>query len=261
MNEYVITTGKYAAAMVTGTGLFGVGAYWCVMYHLPDAVGLPMLVTGFFMFVIAICSVQEENNRRLLMKHQGAEYGAKIKKPKVVICWDMDGVLAVFKKEKCPEDTKVPGYFYRVQPDFTAIFALFIMFVLGFVLGFRNMILSSAWQCAKKDKTKWLWKYGLGLVPRTFVPVGEKKFNYVNADPETIYILIDDNSELNLFPWKKMGLVACKYYNGINGTKGTWASDGGYSISRRMWPWEIVAVLLEIIETETGNYYERQAAA
>ena len=244
--------------LLSGGLLFGTGGYWCVMYHLPDSIGIPMLTAGFIMICEAAGGLQEEYDRWMLARRHGRSFAEKTS-PRTIFYWDMDGVLAIFKKEASPEDTMRPGYFFRCAPDPVAIMSLSMMVFLGFFMGFENRILSCAWQngCAERDKTLWLWKYGLGLVPRIFVPCGEEKTDYIEIDADTICVLVDDRSA-NLFPWDAKGLVGCKYYNKINGTGGTWKTYGGYSVSCRMKPWQIAARLIEIIDEQKEGL---QAAA
>ena len=53
----LVKTVVYAALLAAGELLSGVGGYYCIMTHLPDAVGIPLLTAGFFLIVVFSCSV------------------------------------------------------------------------------------------------------------------------------------------------------------------------------------------------------------
>lgn len=61
----------YAVLLATGELLAGVGGYCCIMTHLPDAVGIPLLTAGFFLIVIFACSMQDEYDRMLSARYSG----------------------------------------------------------------------------------------------------------------------------------------------------------------------------------------------
>lgn len=139
---------------------------------------------------------------------------------------DMDGVLAKWDTEASIEETFQRGYFLNREPDYYAI---------GYVknlidAGYDVTILSHAYQngYAELEKSQWLNKYGLGDVQRIFVPYGVPKLQYVMQKPDTINFLLDDFSK-NLREWENQeNNIGIKYYNGINGTHGTW---NGYGIN------------------------------
>ena len=171
--------------------------------------------------------------------------------PAIVYNIDMDGVLAVFEKENSIEDTFVEGYFATRKPENVMIEAVKMMINAG-----KNInILSSAYDNGKAvpEKAGWLdehlGKEGYG---RTFVPYGEDKTSYMPHGK--VNVLVDDFSK-NLHSWIRTAFegetnVAFKFYNGINGTKGTWTS---YAITNRMTAEEIYNEITAISEKIAEN--------
>ncbi len=133
---------------------------------------------------------------------------------------DMDGVLAKWNAEASAEDTFEKGYFLTREPDEKAI-----RYVQGLLdTGKDVCILSHAYQngYAEPEKQAWLQEYGLGDVPAIFVPYGTPKLEYVRLPVDTLNILVDDFTK-NLREWEAgKNCQGIKYYNGINGTHGTW---------------------------------------
>ncbi len=133
---------------------------------------------------------------------------------------DMDGVLAKWNTEASAEDTFEKGYFLNREPDEKAI--RYVQDLLDD--GLDVCILSHAYQngYAEPEKQAWLQKYGLGNVPAIFVPYGTPKLEYVQLPVDTINFLVDDFTK-NLREWETgENCRGIKYYNGINGTHGTW---------------------------------------
>ena len=62
---------SYTAMLLTGEMLLGTGGYFCIMTHLPDAVGIPLLTAGFFLIVVFACSMQDEYDRMLSARYSG----------------------------------------------------------------------------------------------------------------------------------------------------------------------------------------------
>ena len=136
------------------------------------------------------------------------------RKDKPVIYIDMDGVLAKWRQESCPEDTWAKGYFLRLDPDYKMVRVVKSLMRQGYDVH----ILSAVYQNghAEREKRMWLRIHGIYDRKPVFVPYGKRKEDYVDGG-----ILVDDFSK-NLHSWSKAGNTAIKYYNGINGNKGTW---------------------------------------
>ena len=143
--------------------------------------------------------------------------------------FDMDGVLA--KWQPCPvEDTHQKGYFLNREPD-----PLMVRVIKRFEREYPAIVkvLSSVYQngYAEQEKREWLRRQGIKS-ELIAVPYGEKKSNYIRYEDEGVelFVLVDDYTN-NLNAWESDALcnVGIKYYNGINGTKGTW---NGSSIHR-----------------------------
>lgn len=82
-------------------------------------------------------------------------------------------------------------------------------------------------QC--EDKVAWLKEQGLQNFTVNFVPYGTNKA--VVTNDTDINILIDDLSKNLIEFCDKPNNYGIKYYNSINGTKGTWEKFGGESLS------------------------------
>lgn len=237
---------SYVALFFAGEILFGVGGYFCIMTHLPDAVGIPLMTTGFFLIVVLSCSLQEEYDRFISRKYSGRPIYKveKARKKTVKVFVDLDGVLARWNAEASVEDTYAPGFFLTREPEPEAIAAVRLMREMGLDV----YILSCAYQngLAEPEKDAWLAMVGLSDIPRIFVPYGKRKSDYVGA--ADVSVLLDDYSK-NLHEWKAKGKVGCKFYNGINGTHGTW---DGYSVSCGMTAEQIAAVITAIVRKQAG---------
>lgn len=127
------------------------------------------------------------------------------------IYFDMDGVLAKWDPTASQEMVAAPGYFLTREPEENAISLVKKLVDTGCDV----RILSSVYtdDHSEKEKTAWLEKYGLKDLPRTFVPYGEDKFQYIGELKNQI--LIDDFGK-NLKAWRGAGLTAIKFYNGVN---------------------------------------------
>ena len=156
---------------------------------------------------------------------------------------DMDGVLARWNTDATLEDTLQKGYFAEREPEIKMV-----QFVKALrKLGVHVCILSAAYQngYAAAEKSDWLDRFFDKTLDRIFVPYGESKSDYIASNQDSI--LIDDYSE-NLRQWAASGSKAIKFYNGINGTKGTW---NGKSINLAM-------SIGEMIESLTQNEKDRK---
>lgn len=143
----------------------------------------------------------------------------------VVICCDMDGVLAEWEIGCTYEKTWEPHYFlYRDLEEVVKDVLLLMM-----AAGFKCQATSAAYEegTAREDKDNWLNNNGLETLPRIFMPCGKNKADYIEVKDGVTYILLDDYN-FNLIEWEatKRGdakFVAVKFLNGINGDSGTWA--------------------------------------
>jgi hypothetical protein len=148
------------------------------------------------------------------------------KMSKLVIYSDFDGCPSIFNKDATLEELVTPEYYRRTKPDMSYITMLRILIQKGYDVKILSKVLS---QDIATAKAAFLKDYGID-VPFISVPYDEDKARYVNN--QDINILIDDFTR-GLKDWEQFGnnYVGIKYYNGINGTKGTWS---GYSIDGRM---------------------------
>lgn len=133
----------------------------------------------------------------------------------VTIFIDMDGVLAKWDPNVSPEETYEPDFFLKCQEE-----EIVINLINELSKKYRVKLLSHVYGTdAVKAKTQWLEDLGLGHIDKMFVPYGNPKSSYVWGKGKKI--LIDDYSK-NLHDWVKSGYVGIKFYNQVNGTKGTW---------------------------------------
>ena len=149
---------------------------------------------------------------------------------------DMDGVLAEWNADATIEDTKKRGYFSKRKPEPS---------IVDLIKALKKLeahvcILSAVYQngYAAVEKSEWLDAIVGDDVDRIFVPYGEDKSDYISGGKGNI--LIDDFSE-NLRAWEQSVNVGVKFYNGINGTKGSWK---GRFIRKGMSIGEMIAALV-----------------
>lgn len=149
---------------------------------------------------------------------------------KTKIFMDVDGVLAVFFKDKSFEDISVKGYWISlpeiqsmIETAKRLIKSPYVdLYILTSVIPFKD-------NHAEIEKRSWL-KERLPLNDSHIicVPYGEAKIDYLKRNNVIVNdydILLDDFSQ-NLHEFEK-DAIGIKVYNGINGTKGTWH---GYSV-------------------------------
>ena len=146
---------------------------------------------------------------------------------------DMDGVLAKWDTQTSSEQTKVPGYFLNREDEPVIVSLINTLTNLGSDV----CILSAVWneRCAK-EKSIWLDERFGSKLSRIFVPYNENKADYIIGGNN---VLIDDYT-VNLKAWLLSGNKPIKFYNDINGTKGTY--KGAY-ITKNM----TVGQMLEVI--------------
>lgn len=146
---------------------------------------------------------------------------------------DMDGTLYKWNTNATVEDTHKPGFFENSTPDRKTVAATKLLVFLGFDV----RILSAAYdETAIEEKKRALKKCGLSNIPAVFVKYGDRKGDYVD---EKGSVLLDDYTK-NLREW---GGTPIKYYNGVNGTRGTYC---GASVSYEMSPVKIAATIAKI---------------
>ena len=148
----------------------------------------------------------------------------------MVYYFDSDGVLAKWNTQASFEEVLTRGYYLHREPEPVMMVTIKYMFLKG-----EDVRILTAYpnEHSLYDKDRWFDLYGLKGIPRIYVPYGDRKGNYVKEEGA---ILIDDFTR-NLNEWKG---IPVKFYNGINGTKGTYF---GYSISNKMTASQIVTVL------------------
>lgn len=170
---------------------------------------------------------------------------------KIRIYFDMDGVLAKFNSAASIEETATPGYFANREKDEKAISLCKELLKAGFDV----YILSSVYRDdhSANEKIEWLQKVGLGDVPPIFVPYGEVKRKFISKEKNEVCFLVDDFTK-NLKEFEQeQDFVGIKYYNGINGTNGSW---DGFSINNRMSVSRMFTLISSLI-----NWFEKEEVA
>ena len=142
------------------------------------------------------------------------------------IYFDADGVLAVYDKSASLEEVFDPNghYFLNREADEQMVDLLLLLSEQGEDV---SILTHAPEGNAARDKMAWAAARGMGDIPMVVVPYGEDKGSYIEKGTA---VLIDDYTK-NLITWEAGGNVGIKYYNGINGTQGTWR---GYSLHRNM---------------------------
>ena len=150
----------------------------------------------------------------------------------MMIYIDMDGVLAKWQKATYDEMIK-PGFFLGRERERIIVSLVKTLIAIGCNVCILSAVLNE--KCAK-EKSIWLDNIFGKDLNRIFVPDGSNKADYIIGGKS---ILIDDYTK-NLKAWKDSGNIPIKFYNGINGTKGTY---NGASIHKNM----SVGAMIEII--------------
>ena len=136
---------------------------------------------------------------------------------------DMDGVLAVWDPTNTVDDTFQPGYFLSRELEPTVAQLIHKLEAAGIKVTILTSVYTNG--IAEKEKAEWLRNNGI-YAPAIKVPYGESKQKYVESGE--LNILLDDYSK-NLTEWANSGYVGIKFFNGINGSNGTWT---GYAVHK-----------------------------
>ncbi|MBP3896001.1 MAG: hypothetical protein J6D07_06005 [Mogibacterium sp.] len=162
---------------------------------------------------------------------------AGIKQDEVHFYFDMDGCLA--KWGNCTvEEVATPGYFAGRPGERSLIQAVKDMYQEKY----HMHILSAVWQDPHSalDKFAWLSLEKMSNIDIIFVPYGSDKCDYIDTRYKSV--LVDDFTK-NLTAWEAQGHIGVKFYNGINGSNGTWK---GISLNNRMSAEEIKSRLVAL---------------
>lgn len=177
---------------------------------------------------------------------------------KVIIYFDMDGVLAKWNEFASVEETQVPGYFLAREPEPHAIVLVRFLKKIGLDVRILSAVYPNGF--AEKEKKAWLESHDLSDIPVVFVPYGADKYSYIDKSvlSDGMAILIDDFKK-NLLEWRGHGGIAIKFYNGINDrphiifaedktarlVQDSWV---GLSIDHRESPAQMAALIIGVIE-------------
>lgn len=197
---------------------------------------------------------------------------ASLKTPRLFV--DMDGTLAEWRSlnlniekyedkdsltDKVNRILHTSGYFYSLKPHFNVVEAIrklvyenaIDIYILSCVLPDVPQVKSYP----ESEKRAWLKKY----LPEIredhciFVPDGKNKSEYIPYGKQATDFLLDDYS-INLINWDKNFDTSIKYFNGKNGTKGTF---NGNSISYERSSTEIAEILSNICLNQARHFDEK----
>ncbi len=163
---------------------------------------------------------------------------------------DFDGTLAEWDKSKSLEDVFRPGYSLGLMAHANLVNALEHLYACGVDVHILSCVVHEQ---AAYDKLRYIKAYCPFIDDKNchFIPYGQKaKKDYIaNSNG----FLLDDYTK-NLREWYKNRAI--KFYNGINGTNGTWK---GYSVKHDMSPNIMAKQLLAImeIESDTSDFIEK----
>lgn len=159
---------------------------------------------------------------------------------KVVFHIDMDGTLARWNENATPEEVASQGYFRNLEPTSLIRLPLWLK-EAGFEVRIRSSVYEDEHSAA--DKTAWLQTYGLGNIPRDFVPYGTPKSKCMRYDGR-IHVLVDDHTP-NLLDWQDNVILGAgvKFKNHVNGKHGRWKGD---CISEKMTEMQMFCELLGV---------------
>ena len=162
---------------------------------------------------------------------------------KINIFSDMDGVLAEYDKEFDPHTAQEKGYFKSRPVDEKMIDLINLLIANGYDVKICSSLMPGKY--VKTEKNEWLDEnMNIQKEKRVFVPVGTPKGEYIKMKNNCINILLDDYTN-NLNNWEENGGVGLKYYNGLNGTNGTW--KGAY-ITKDMSYEEMLDTIIGVIK-------------
>ena len=167
--------------------------------------------------------------------------------------FDMDGVLAEYKKNADPTDFEKRGYFRNLAPERNMLDALNMLLEDADALGISICVLTKVYptrfRYSVREKQEWRQEYMPDLFDSEFVMVNgeeEEKSEVIaamlGAGLNKDYFLIDDFNR-NLYEWQEAGGTPVKYVNGINDTHRSFI---GTRLDHTMSSEEIYRAILEM---------------
>jgi len=165
--------------------------------------------------------------------------------------FDMDGVLAEYKKGCDESDLAKKGYFRNLAPESNMVKALKMLLDNSEQLGIRLCVLTkvypSQFPCSLREKEEWRREFLPDLFDSEFIMVNGEAFEKSEAVTALLgaglnedYFLIDDYNQ-NLAEWAAAGGTPVKYVNAINDTHRSFV---GHRLSYRMSAEEIYNAIL-----------------
>lgn len=169
----------------------------------------------------------------------------------IYIHFDMDGVTAIWKDGKKRSHKR--KFFLRRKLQKNVRDAMVILVKRGYIVG----SLTAVYHDGHSKENKQTWKDRNNIPGKIiFVEYGEDKAKNLLKSKKIYHFLVDDLSN-NLRAFEKYGdhFVGIKFYNGINGTKGTWKGRSiSYEMSAEEMADAIERYILEVVGGKEGCY-------
>lgn len=142
------------------------------------------------------------------------------------VFFDMDGVLAEYRRDCTENDMKQKGYFRTLKPERNMLGALALLCENAEELGIGVCVLTkvypSLFRHSLREKMEWRDCYMPQLFDSEFIMVNGETEEKSQAIRELLHTEIDgdcyliDDYNHNLAEWAKSGGTPVKYVNGIN---------------------------------------------
>ena len=154
---------------------------------------------------------------------------APARRPRYIVCVDMDGVVAEWRKTATEKDLWKMGYWISLLPVYEIIWEILIICLDP---DCDVYIATAVIETLLAKIEKWLWcnRYMpfIDRRHRIFIRNGSSKAEavtkYLGIPLSDRIVLLDDYSK-NLHDWREKGGRCIKIMNGLNGTKGTWRGE------------------------------------
>jgi hypothetical protein len=166
------------------------------------------------------------------------------------IFFDMDGVLAEYRRDCTEDEMNSRGYFVSLKPEWNMVNALNRLLENGVSVCVLTKVYPSMFKYSVREKQEWRDRFLPLLYDSEFIMVnGEEEEKseairrYFNEQIDGDCILIDDYNP-NLAEWTRQGGRAVKYVNGINDKRHSFV---GERLSYTMSEDEIFNALYEMV--------------
>ena len=158
----------------------------------------------------------------------------------MILCVDMDGVLAVWNRWAGVKEYTDPAYFLALPPICEGVDSVRLLADAGLDVRIESTVGGERACEIAAAKLEWLRRAGLGDIQAIFPPCGTDKYLAAEAafHPSGADMVLLDDYTKNLVSWSGHGGKAVKFLHGDNGFGGKWqgarvrASEGAHAIAR-----------------------------